>query len=155
MKYLTIVLNFEPPPLTYHCHYPLHRRCFTPGSKSSCSTNHFHPRLPSSLRTDSTVSCPAPFLLSIFIWFDWKCEKKKMRHNEKAGCGKCGKRKCGTRLQGWKIRDMKMRHKIAGVENAGKENAAQECRGGKCRKGKCSTRTQGWKMREKYRVLLS
>ena len=31
-----------------------------------------------------------------------------MRHNENAGCGKCGKRKCGTRLQ------------VAGVENAGK-----------------------------------
>ena len=56
----------HPPLLTHHCHHPSLRRCFTPGSKPSCSTNHFHPRLPSLLfRTDSMVSCPAPFLLSI------------------------------------------------------------------------------------------
>ena len=40
-----------------------------PGSKPSCSTNHFHPRLPSLFRTDSMVSCPAPFLLSISVCF--------------------------------------------------------------------------------------
>ena len=41
----------------------------TPGSKPSCSTNHFHPRLPSLFRTDSMVSCPAPFLLSTSVCF--------------------------------------------------------------------------------------
>ena len=34
------------PPLTHHCHHPSLRRCFTPGSKPSCSTNHSYPRLP-------------------------------------------------------------------------------------------------------------
>ena len=33
------------------------------------STNHFHPRLPSLFRTDSMVSCPAPFRLSISVCF--------------------------------------------------------------------------------------
>ena len=46
--------------------------------------------------------------------------EKKMRNNENAGCGKCGKGKCGTRLQGLKTQEKKMRHKISGVENAGK-----------------------------------
>ena len=36
----------HPPLLTHHCHHPSLRRCFTPGSKPSFSTNHFHPRLP-------------------------------------------------------------------------------------------------------------
>ena len=68
LTHLFLHLPPHPPPLTHHWHYPLLRRCFTPGSKPSCSTNHFHPRLPSPLRTDSTVSCPAPFLLSISIF---------------------------------------------------------------------------------------
>ena len=55
-------------PLTHHYHHPSVRHCFTPGSKPSCSTNHFHPGLPSPLQTDSMVSCPAPFLLSISIF---------------------------------------------------------------------------------------
>ena len=59
----------HPPLLTHHCHHPSLCRCFTPGSKPSCSTNHFHPRLPSLFRTDSMVSCPAPFLLSISVCF--------------------------------------------------------------------------------------
>ena len=38
-------------------------------SFSSVSTNHFHPRLPSPFRTDSMVSSPASFLLSISVYF--------------------------------------------------------------------------------------
>ena len=34
------------PVLTHPCHHPSLRRCFTPGSKPSCSTNRFHPGPP-------------------------------------------------------------------------------------------------------------
>ena len=69
LTHLFLHLPPHPPLLTHHCHHPSLRRCFTPGSKPSCSTNHFHPKLPSLFRTDSMVSCPAPFLLSISVCF--------------------------------------------------------------------------------------
>ena len=68
LTHLFLPLPPHPPPLSHHCHHPSLHHCFTPGSKPSCSTNHFHPRLPSPFRTDSMVSCPAPFLLSISVF---------------------------------------------------------------------------------------
>ena len=43
---------------------------------------------------------------------DWKCNKRKMWHDENIGGGKCWKRKCGIRLQEWKMRERKMPHNM-------------------------------------------
>ena len=69
LTHLFLHLPPQSPLLTHHCHHPSLRRCFTPGQKPSCSTNHFHPRLLSLFRTDSMVSCPAPFRRSISVCF--------------------------------------------------------------------------------------
>ena len=75
LTHLFLHLTARLPPLTHHCHHPSLRRCFTPGSKPSCSTNHFHLRLPPPLRTDSVVSClhcffsAYPFLFFSFFTF--------------------------------------------------------------------------------------
>ena len=45
LTHLFLQLPPHPPLLSHHCHHPSLHRCFTPGSKPSCSTNHFHPRL--------------------------------------------------------------------------------------------------------------